>query len=95
MIAAFIAVALALVLLLSLPRVFLGPTLYDRVLAGVAVCMHATLIAASLAVASRHGEWIDVSLGLIAAVIVFAVAVLKFFRMRTFQAPLAGAGEAG
>lgn len=94
MIAAFIAVALSLLLLLSAPRVFLGPTLYDRMLAAMAVCIDATLIAAALAAASGHAEWIDVSFALIATAIVLAVAVLKFFRMRTFQAPLSGAGEA-
>jgi multisubunit Na+/H+ antiporter MnhF subunit len=95
MIAIFIAIALAFVLLLSAPRLILGPTLYDRVLASVAMCIHAALIAAALAIASGHSEWIDVAFGLIAAVIIFAVSVLKFFRMRTLQAPLAGAGEAG
>jgi multicomponent Na+:H+ antiporter subunit F len=95
MTAVFIAIALAVVLLLSAPRLLLGPTLYDRVLAGAAICIHATLIAAALAVFSGRSDWIDVSFGLMAAAMVFAVAVLKFFRMRTFQAPLSGAGEAG
>lgn len=95
MIAGFVAAGLMLVLLLSLPRLLFGPTLYDRTLALVSVCVQAALIAAAVAVASGRSDWIDACFGLVAATTVLAVAVLKFFRARTFQAPLASTGEAG
>ncbi|MFT3726290.1 MAG: hypothetical protein QM759_00485 [Terricaulis sp.] len=93
MIAVFVAAALGLVLLLTLPRLLGGPTLYDRALGLAATCVQATLIAAALAVASGQSAWIDTSFALIAAAIVLAVAMLKFFRARTFQTPLTNAGD--
>jgi multisubunit Na+/H+ antiporter MnhF subunit len=95
MIASFVAAGLALVLLLSLPRLLLGPTLYDRALALAAVCIEATLIAAALAAASGRSDWLDASFALVAATVMLAVAMLKFFRVRTFQGPITNAGEAG
>jgi multicomponent Na+:H+ antiporter subunit F len=94
MTALLITAALSVVLALSAPRVFVGPTLYDRVLGVTNACMLAALIAASLAVAAARNDWLDVSFGFVAVGFVLNVAVLKFFRARTFQAPLSNAGEA-
>lgn len=94
MIGAFIAAGLALVLALSLPRVLAGPTLYDRVLATMAVCVQGVLIAAALSVAGGQSIWIDVCFALVAATLVLSIAVLKFFRMRTLQTPLTNVGDA-
>jgi len=94
MIAAFVAAGLALVLLLSLPRLLLGPTLYDRALALAGLCVQATLIVAALAAASGRSDWIDVGFALAAAAMVLAVAMLKFFRTRTLQPAIGNAGDA-
>jgi len=93
MIAALIAAALAAALLLSLPRLFFGPTLYDRVLAMNVACLHAALIAAALSVMSARADWLDAAFALAFATFVLNVAMLKFFRARTFQAALASGGE--
>lgn len=83
--AALVAVALAL----CLTRLFGGPTLYDRVLGANAVIWKGALICAAIAVAAGNGQWLDVALALVLGAFVFNVALLKFFRIRTFQAPLA------
>lgn len=83
--AALVAVALAL----CLTRLFGGPTLYDRVLGANAVVWKAALICAAIAVAMGNAQWIDVALALTLGSFVVNLALLKFFRIRTFQAPLA------
>lgn len=93
MIAIVAAIGVLLSLGLTLVRLFTGPTLYDRVLAMNAAALKAALIVGALAVASARGEWIDVALALVLSAFVVSVAVLKFFRMRTFQAPMAPAHE--
>lgn len=83
--AAIVVVALAL----CLPRLFGGPTLYDRVLGANTVVQKAALACAALAVAAGRSDWVDVAFALVLGAFVFNVAVLKFFRVRSFQPPLA------
>ena len=83
--AALVAVALAL----CLTRLFGGPTLYDRVLGANEVVWKAALICVAIAVAMGNAQWIDVAFALTVGSFVFNLALLKFFRIRTFQAPLA------
>lgn len=89
MIALVVATGLAIALGLVLARLFVGPTLYDRMLAANSVVVKAALICAALAVAGGRADWVDVSLALLIAGLICNAAVLKFFRARTFQAPLA------
>jgi len=93
MIAMFTAAGLLLALALTLVRLFGGPTLYDRVLAVNAVATKVVLIVAAIAAATGQAELLDVALALALASFVVNTAVLKFFRARTFQAPLARVGE--
>jgi multicomponent Na+:H+ antiporter subunit F len=89
MIALAVAAGVALVAALCLVRLFAGPTLYDRTLGMNSLVAKAAVICAALAVAAGRAEWIDVALALVLGGFVLNVAVLKFFRTRTFQAPLA------
>jgi len=82
--AATVLIALALTLL----RLFAGPTLYDRVLAANSTALKAALICAALATAAARAEWIDAALALVFGVFVLNVAIVKFFRARSFQPPL-------
>lgn len=88
MIAIIAAVGVVLVLVLSLARLFAGPTLYDRTLAASGAATKAALICAALAVAAGRADWLDVAFALVLAGFVFNAVVLKFFRARTFQSPL-------
>jgi len=89
MIALAAGLGVAVASVLTLLRLFAGPTLYDRALAASTVAINAALMCAAGAVAAGRTEWIDVSIALVLATVVANAAVLKFFRARTFQAPLA------
>ena len=85
--------AAVLALALALPRLFAGPTLHDRALAAKTVIIRTILVCAGLAVAAGRSDWIDVAFALAFAAFVLMVAVMKVFRARTFQTPLARAAE--
>lgn len=93
MIALIAAGALLVLLGLTLMRLFAGPTLYDRVLGAMSVINKSALVCAALGVALGQAAGIDVAFALAFAGLVLNVAALKFFRARTFQAPLARAGR--
>jgi len=93
MIALIAAAGVALMIALTLVRLFAGPTLYDRALAGSSAMMKCALVCAALAVAARQSAFVDVALALALCAFVVNTAVLKFFRARTFQAPLIQAEE--
>ena len=80
-------------LLVSLLRLIVGPTPFDRLLAGNAIAIKSALIAAGLAIAFAQSAAIDVGLALLFALIVANVAIAKFFRTHSFQPPLGGARE--
>jgi multicomponent Na+:H+ antiporter subunit F len=93
MIALIIAAFAAVMLVLCLVRVFVGPTLYDRMLAMNATLAKAALIVAALAVATGNAAHLDAALTTVLIGLVFNVAVLKVFRAKSFQPPLARPGE--
>jgi multicomponent Na+:H+ antiporter subunit F len=93
MIALAAAAGVAITLALALVRLFAGPTLHDRTLAASAAIVRAALIAAAIAVSAGQAAWIDAAIALALGAFVVNTAVLKFFRARTFQAPLARAEE--
>ena len=82
--AAGVLVALAL----TLVRLFAGPTLYDRTLAANAAASKVALLCVALATAAGRAEWIDAAFALVLGVFVANVAIVKFFRARSFQPPL-------
>lgn len=82
------AIGVGIALLLCIVRLFAGPTLYDRTLAMNGVVIKLAVIAAAAAVATGRAALADGALAFLLASVVANVAVLKFFRSRTFQAPL-------
>lgn len=88
------ASGLVLALALILARLFVGPTLHDRILAAHAFALKAALLIAALAVAAGARAWIDLAIVLVLVDFVIVAAALKFLRYRTLQAPLAGAERA-
>jgi multicomponent Na+:H+ antiporter subunit F len=89
MMALVIAGVAAFALALTLPRLWIGPTLYDRALAASAATLRAALACAAIAVAEGEANWVDVALACMFSALVLNAAVLKFFRARSFQPPLA------
>jgi len=93
MIAPIAAAGAAFLLLLNMIRIFAGPTLHDRALAVNGTLTKAVLVCAALAVATGRTETADAALALALGAFLLGVAVLKFFRTGTFQAPMARAGD--
>jgi multicomponent Na+:H+ antiporter subunit F len=91
-----IATALAACALaaLDLLRLFAGPTLYDRALAGAAMVVKAAIVCAAVAVGAGQPQLLDVAMLLVFSAILLAVAALRFFKLGSFQAPLTGSGDA-
>lgn len=79
----------AILSLIFLVRLFAGPTLYDRALAANCLCVMMMLACAALGTAASATAWIDVAFAVSLATIVLSVAAMKFFRTRSFQAPMA------
>ena len=75
-------------LALTLVRLFAGPTLYDRMLAANSAAAKAALVCVALSVAVNRAEWMDAAFALLLGVFVANVAIVKFFRARSFQPPL-------
>jgi multicomponent Na+:H+ antiporter subunit F len=94
MIALSAALAALIVLLLCLVRLFAGPTLYDRVVAGNAGSVCAIVCAASLAVWGGDRRALDVAIALVIALIVANVAMFKFSYAKSFQAAIARTEDA-
>jgi len=89
MIALIAAAGAGLALLLALARLSMGPTLYDRALAANSIALRAGLVCAALAAAFGRTLWLDAAFALILGALVVSAAVLKFFRARSFQPPMA------
>ena len=87
------AIGAGIALLLGAVRLFGGPTLYDRMLALNGMVIKLAIILAAAAVMTAQAAYVDAALAFVLACVVMNVAVLKFFRSRTLQAPLARAED--
>lgn len=87
------AAGAAALLLMSMVRLFIGPTLHDRALALRTTATKAALVCAAIAVALERSAFLDVALALVFAALVLMVLVLKVFAQRTLQGALAPRGE--
>jgi multicomponent Na+:H+ antiporter subunit F len=93
MIGLIAACGIAVALALTLVRLFAGPTLYDRALVATSIVLKTALLCAALAVVLGSAEAVEAALMLVLGAFALNAAVLKFFRMHTFQAPMARAEE--
>jgi multicomponent Na+:H+ antiporter subunit F len=76
-------------LCLVLVRLLAGPTLYDRALAAMAAGFLLALIGAALAVSAGRSDFLDVAFAIFFSLFVTSAAVLKYFRVRSLQPPMA------
>lgn len=74
------ACAVLVALVLAVTRALLGPTVFDRVLAGNSVGTLAILLLAVVGFLTGRPEWLDIAItyGLLNAIA--TLAILKFFR---------------
>ncbi|MDP1554908.1 MAG: monovalent cation/H+ antiporter complex subunit F [Hyphomonas sp.] len=84
--AALIAVLLGMCLLLI--RALMGPTLYDRVLAVNSFGTKTVLVIGLLGYVMGRPAFLDIAILYTLINFVSTIAVLKFFRYRSFQVPL-------
>lgn len=80
--------AAGLALLLVLPRLFVGPTLYDRLMAFCSLVMKVTLLLAAAAVMSGGADVLTAAFVTLLSGVVAAIAALKFIVARSFQPAL-------
>ena len=80
--------ALVMAMLLALVRALLGPTVYDRVLAVNSFGTKTVLMIAVLGFLAGRPDFMDIALLYALINFVSTIAILKFFRYRSFQVPL-------
>lgn len=91
--AAIIAILAGMVLLLV--RALLGPSLYDRVLAVNSFGTKTVLVLGLLFYVMDRPEFMDIAIVYTLINFVSTIAILKFFRYRSFQVPLVRRSGAG
>lgn len=82
------AAAILAAMLLALVRAFAGPTLYDRVLAGNSFGAKTVVLIGLMGFIAGRPDFLDIAV--LYALLNFAatIAILKFFRYRTFSISL-------
>ena len=78
----FVSIALLLI------RLFVGPSLYDRVLAVNSVGTKIVVLLALVGFMMGRPDFLDIALLYALINFVTTIAILKFFRYRSFQVPL-------
>ena len=84
--AALIGILIGMLLLLI--RAVMGPTLYDRVLAVNSFGTKTVLALGLLGFVMGRPEFLDIAILYALINFVSTIAILKFFRYRSFQVPL-------
>lgn len=84
--AGLIAILVAMILILV--RALMGPTLYDRVLAVNAFGTQTVLVIGLLGFVMGRPDFLDIAILYTLINFVSTIAILKFFRHRSFQVPL-------
>ena len=82
------AVALSVALILMLSRALMGPTLYDRVLAVNSFGTKTVMMLALLGYVMGRPHFLDIAILYALINFVATIAILKFFRYRSFQVAL-------
>ena len=76
------AIALVVAMAFALIRLFLGPTLYDRVLAVNVFGTKTVLLIGVVGFLTGRPDWLDISLLYALINFIGTLAILKFFRYR-------------
>ena len=76
------SIALLVAMILALIRLFIGPTLYDRVLAVNVFGTKTVLLIGVIGFLAGRPDWLDISLLYALINFIGTLAILKFFRYR-------------
>lgn len=82
------SLGLIVAVLLLLIRALRGPTLYDRVAAVNALGTKNVLLIGAIGFLLGRPEWLDIAILYALINFVTTIAILKFFRYRSFQVPM-------
>ncbi|MEM1037390.1 MAG: monovalent cation/H+ antiporter complex subunit F [Pseudomonadota bacterium] len=82
------SLGLIVAILLLLVRALRGPTLYDRVAAVNALGTKTVLLIGAIGFLLGRPEWLDIAILYALINFVTTIAILKFFRYRSFQVPM-------
>jgi multicomponent Na+:H+ antiporter subunit F len=86
-------IALLLGMALLLVRVLAGPTIYDRVMAVNSLGTKTVLVIGLLGYVMGRPDFLDIAMIYSLINFVTTIAILKFFRYRSFQVPLSRRAE--
>ena len=89
------ALALIIAIALMLVRALSGPTLYDRVLAVNSLGTKIILLLGVIGFLTGRPDFLDISILYALINFVATIAILKFFRYRSFQVSLTRRGRGG
>ncbi|MEL6827895.1 MAG: monovalent cation/H+ antiporter complex subunit F [Pseudomonadota bacterium] len=89
------ALALIVAIALMLIRALSGPTLYDRVLAVNSLGTKIILLLGVIGFLTGRPDFLDISILYALINFVATIAILKFFRYRSFQVSLTRRGKEG
>ncbi|MEO1360858.1 MAG: monovalent cation/H+ antiporter complex subunit F [Pseudomonadota bacterium] len=89
------AIALVVAIALMLIRALSGPTLYDRVLAVNSLGIKIILLLGVIGFLTGRPDFLDISILYALINFVSTIAILKFFRYRSFQVSLSRRGKGG
>ncbi len=89
------ALALVVAIALMLIRALNGPTLYDRVLAVNSIGTKIILLLGVIGFLTGRPDFLDISILYALINFVATIAILKFFRYRSFQVSLTRRGKGG
>ncbi|MFN3212545.1 MAG: monovalent cation/H+ antiporter complex subunit F [Henriciella sp.] len=87
------AIALVVAIALMLIRALSGPTLYDRVLAVNSLGTKIILLLGVIGFLTGRPDFLDISILYALINFVATIAILKFFRYRSFQVSLTRRGK--
>lgn len=88
------AIAILVAMVLALARAFMGPTLYDRILAGNSFGTKTVLLIGIIGYATGRPDFLDIAILYALLNFVSTIAILKFFRYRTMAAAMRGSTDA-
>ena len=89
------AIALVVAIALMLIRALRGPTLYDRVVAVNSLGTKIILLLGVIGFLTGRPDFLDISILYALINFVATIAILKFFRYRSFQVSLDRRGRGG
>jgi multicomponent Na+:H+ antiporter subunit F len=89
------AAGLLIAMVLMIARAMLGPSHYDRILAANSFGTKTILLIAVIGFVFGRPAFLDIAIAYALINFVATIALMKFFRYRSLQAPLSGSDVAG